>query len=173
MPRLVVLNAMDAAARGAEIRVRTEVRSARRTGGFWEIDLAGGLGGRSEMVKARMLINAAGPWVDKVLTNRLGGNMRAHVRLVKGSHIVVPRLFEHGRAYIFQNADRRIVFAIPYQRDFTLIGTTDVDFSGDPANVRIEDDEVSYLCAAVSEYFVAGRPPGGRGLDLFRRTPAL
>ncbi|MGB0084855.1 MAG: glycerol-3-phosphate dehydrogenase, partial [Rhodomicrobiaceae bacterium] len=116
--RLVVLNAMDAAARGAEIRVRTEVRSARRTDGFWEIDLAGGLGGRSEMVKARMLINAAGPWVDKVLTNRLGGNMKAHVRLVKGSHIVVPRLFEHGRAYIFQNADRRIVFAIPYQRDF-------------------------------------------------------
>ena len=152
--RLVVLNAMDAAARGAQIRVRTEVRSARRVDGFWEIDLADGLGGAAETIKARILINAAGPWVDKVLTNRLGGNMRAHVRLVKGSHIVVPRLFEHGRAYIFQNADRRIVFTIPYQRDFTLIGTTDVDFAGDPANVCIEDDEVTYLCAAVSEYFV-------------------
>jgi glycerol-3-phosphate dehydrogenase len=150
--RLVVLNATDAAARGGEIRVRTEMRGARREGGHWQIDLQDRLSGREETIAARVLINAAGPWVGQVLANRIGQNANARVRLVKGSHIVVRRLFDHDRAYIFQNADGRIVFAIPYECDFTLIGTTDVDFSGDPANVRIDDAEIAYLCDAASQY---------------------
>jgi glycerol-3-phosphate dehydrogenase len=151
--RLVVLNAMDAAARGAEIRVRTEMTSARRMGDHWELTIADRLSGREETKSARILVNSAGPWVAEVLSNRLGRNTKAQVRLVKGSHIVVPRLVTHDRAYIFQNADGRIIFAIPYERDFTLIGTTDVEFSGDPNRVEIDSSEISYLCAAASEYF--------------------
>ncbi len=150
--RLVVLNAMDAANRGADVRVRTEMRSARRDGDHWTIELANRLTGRDETVQARIVVNAAGPWVGQVLTNRLGRNTQSSVRLVKGSHIVVRRLFDHERAYIFQNADKRIIFAIPYEQDFTLIGTTDVDFTGDPTNVQIDENEVDYLCRAVSEY---------------------
>ena len=150
--RLVVLNAMDAANRGADVRVRTEMRSARRDGDHWTIELTDRLAGRDETVQARIVVNAAGPWVGQVLTNRLGRNTKSSVRLVKGSHIVVPRIFDHDRAYIFQNADRRIIFAIPYEQDFTLIGTTDVDFTGDPTDVQIDDNEVNYLCRAVSEY---------------------
>ncbi len=152
--RLVVLNAMDAAARKADIRVRTEMRGARRVGDHWEVDLLNRLTGAEETVQARILVNAAGPWVGQVLANRLGQNASSRVRLVKGSHIVVPRLYDHERAYIFQNADGRIIFAIPYEREFTLIGTTDVDFTGDPSDVRIEPDEIGYLCAAASEYFI-------------------
>jgi glycerol-3-phosphate dehydrogenase len=150
--RLVVLNAMDATSRGGDIRVRTEVCSARRKANHWEIDLTDRLTGREETVQSRILVNAAGPWVGQVLSNRLGRNTRSSVRLVKGSHIVVKRLFDHNRAYIFQNADRRIIFAIPYERDFTLIGTTDIEFSGDPAAVKIEQGEVDYLCKAIGEY---------------------
>jgi len=151
--RLVVLNAMDAARRSADIRVRTELVSARRNGDHWRVEIADSHSGRSETIEARMLVNAAGPWVDDVLSKRLGRNTKSHVRLVKGSHIVVPRLVDHERAYIFQNTDRRIIFAIPYERDYTLIGTTDVDFENDPGGVRIEDEEIAYLCRAVSEYF--------------------
>jgi glycerol-3-phosphate dehydrogenase len=100
------------------------------------------------------LVNAAGPWISDVMAHRLATPARAALRLVKGSHIVVPQLFTHDRAYIFQNADGRIVFAIPYQGAFTLIGTTDLDFTGDLDHVGISDDEISYLCGAVSEYFV-------------------
>jgi glycerol-3-phosphate dehydrogenase len=104
-------------------------------------------------IAARIIVNAAGPWVGEVLSDRLGLPPDAPVRLVKGSHIVVPRLFKHDRAYIFQNADNRIVFAIPYERDFTLIGTTDLDFHGDPSAPRASEAEIAYLCAAASEYF--------------------
>jgi glycerol-3-phosphate dehydrogenase len=148
--RLVVLNAIDAAARGADIRTRTELLGARRRGGLWSLDLGGGPAASAE---ARILVNAAGPWVGQVLERRLGLAGRAPVRLVKGSHIIVPRLFAHDRAYIFQNADGRIVFAIPYEGDFTLIGTTDVDYRGDPAAVAITPEETGYLAAAASEYF--------------------
>ena len=151
--RLVVLNAMDAKARGADIRIRTEIITARRNGDHWSVDLENKLTGRRETVEARTLINAAGPWVDDVLGQRVGQNGKPRIRLVKGSHIVVPRLFNHDRAYIFQNADRRIVFAIPYETDYTLIGTTDVDYTGDPGAVAITDEEVRYLCASSSEYF--------------------
>jgi glycerol-3-phosphate dehydrogenase len=158
--RLVVLNAMDAAARGAHIRVRTEMRGAHRDAEGWQVDLLDRLGGKEETIKARVLINAAGPWVGQVLAARIGQNTNARIRLVKGSHIVVPQLFDHGRAYIFQNADGRIIFAIPYQQDFTLIGTTDVDFFGDPGNVSIDAEEIAYLCSAASEYLAAPVAPG-------------
>jgi len=151
--RLVVLNAVDAAARGADVRSRTELTDARRVDGHWRLDLSDARTGVPEQVAARTLVNAAGPWVADVIRQRIGTNATAGVRLVKGSHIVVPRLFAHDRAYIFQNADGRIVFAIPYERDFTLIGTTDVDYRGDPGEVTISDDEVAYLCDAVSGYF--------------------
>lgn len=151
--RLVVLTAMDAQERGADIRTRTRCVAARRDGDLWRVRLAPAEGGEEREVTARALVNAAGPWVADVLNARIGLNARGSVRLIKGSHIVVPRLFEGDQAYIFQNDDRRIVFAIPYEGDYTLIGTTDVDYDGDPAAVAIAEDEVAYLCRAVSGYF--------------------
>jgi glycerol-3-phosphate dehydrogenase len=148
--RLVVLNARDAADRGATILTRTKVVSARREGGSWEIVLEGG--GARRTVTASLLVNAAGPWVDTFLQGALGRNDR-HVRLVQGSHIVVKRKFAHDRAYFFQNSDGRIFFAIPYEGDFTLIGTTDRDYKGDPGKVEIAREEIDYLCAGASEYF--------------------
>ena len=152
--RLVVLNARDAADRGAVVRPRTEVLSAKRNGNHWSLVLQDRVTGRNEVAKARILVNAAGPWVAEVIGQRLHFNSAARVRLVKGSHIVTRRLFDHDRAYIFQNPDRRIIFAIPYERDFTLIGTTDIDYHGNPAEVAISPDEIDYLCKAISEYFV-------------------
>jgi glycerol-3-phosphate dehydrogenase len=153
--RLVVLNARDAAARGAQILTRTEVTSlARRQGGF-AVTLKDRVTGAEREVAARLVVNAAGPWVDHVLNRVAHEPPRRHVRLVQGSHIVVRRLYSHDRCYIFQNRDGRVIFAIPYENDFTLIGTTDRDYEGDPAQVRISADEVAYLCAAASEYFRA------------------
>lgn len=151
--RLVVLNAMDARARGADIRTRTEAVSAQPSNGGWQIDLEDKATGRRDKVRARVLVNAAGPWVDEVLNAKAGLNGKPRIRLVKGSHIVVPKMFDHDRAYIFQNDDRRIVFAIPYERDFTLIGTTDVDYKGDPGSVQIDADEIGYLTRLASSYF--------------------
>jgi len=151
--RLVVLNAMDAAARGADIRTRTSVTGAKRAGGAWVVSLRDEATGADHSIRAKTLVNAAGPWVADVLSRGLGVNSKASVRLVKGSHIVIPRKFDHDRAYIFQNADARIIFAIPYEQDFTLIGTTDVDYQDDPKDVRISDEEIAYLCAAASGYF--------------------
>lgn len=149
--RLVVLNAMDAAVRGAAIHTRTRVTAARRENGLWQLD-ADGPEGR-QTVWARTLVNAAGPWVGEVLNGVINTNAKAGVRMVQGSHIVVPKLYDHDRCYIFQNADGRIIFAIPYEQDFTLIGTTDRDYHGDPAEVVATPDEIAYLCAAASEYF--------------------
>ncbi len=151
--RLVVLNAMDAAAQGATILTRTRVTSASRVGDHWSVTLTDTLTGASREVTARLVVNAAGPWIDNVLRSVAGTSEARHVRLVQGSHIVVPRLYDHDRAYIFQNADGRIIFAIPYERDFTLIGTTDRDYMGDPADVCITGEETAYLTAAASEYF--------------------
>jgi glycerol-3-phosphate dehydrogenase len=109
--------------------------------------------GRRETVEARMLVNAAGPWIDQVLGRTLGRNDAHNVRLVKGSHLVVRRKFEDPRAFFFQNSDGRIFFAIPYEDDFTLIGTTDEDYSGDPSETRIGETEIDYLCEAASGYF--------------------
>ncbi len=151
--RLVVLNAMDAAAHGAVVETRTEMLSAERSGKLWKMTVADLPGGGRRVIAAKALVNAAGPWVEEVMAERLGIPLEAPVRLVKGSHIVVPRLFRHDRAYIFQNADGRIVFAIPYEGDFTLIGTTDLDYDGDPAEPRATAEEVEYLCSAASQYF--------------------
>ncbi|MCF3639402.1 glycerol-3-phosphate dehydrogenase [Rhizobium sp. TRM95111] len=151
--RLVVLNARDAADRGADIRVRTKVVAARRENGHWNVETENTETGDRETVRARMLVNAAGPWVDKVLATSLGRNDVHNVRLVQGSHIVVKKKFADPRAYFFQNPDGRIMFAIPYEEDFTLIGTTDRDYQGDPRDVRISDEEIDYLCRSASEYF--------------------
>ncbi len=150
--RLVVLNAREAAARGADIRTRTRCTQAVRQDGLWHLALdAGGQTGRET---ARILVNAAGPWVSDVLGTVVHQNVPTRIRLVKGSHLVVRRLFDHDRCYIFQNADGRICFAIPYEDDFTLIGTTDLDYTGDPAQAAITQDEESYLLRAAGEYFV-------------------
>lgn len=146
--RLVVLNARDAAAKGAEVLPRTKVTSARRDGSLWRVALAGG-----RQVLARAIVNAAGPWVASVITDVAGLTAPAKVRLVQGSHIVVRKLYDHDRCYIFQNTDGRIFFAIPYEDDFTLIGTTDRDFNADPAQVDASAEEIAYLTAATSSYF--------------------
>ncbi len=158
--RLVVLNAVDAARRGAHVRVRTEVVSALRDDGHWKLETRDGITGAVATVRARALVNASGPWISEVITRRIVAQAKSRTRLVKGSHIVVPSLFRHGRAYIFQNADRRIIFAIPYERDFTLIGTTDIDFDGDPNSVAASPAEITYLCRAASEYFSSPIEPG-------------
>ncbi|MBT1154996.1 glycerol-3-phosphate dehydrogenase [Aminobacter anthyllidis] len=151
--RLVVLNARDAADRGAVIRTRAKVTSARRDNGHWNIRVEDLRSGQIEEVKARLVVNAAGPWIDHVLTETVGQNNVHNVRLVQGSHIVVAKKFDDPRAYFFQNKDGRIIFAIPYEEDFTLIGTTDQDYEGDPHTARISQAEITYLCDAASEYF--------------------
>ncbi len=150
--RLVVLNAIDAAARGASIRTRCTCTQVERSGSGWRATLQPAAGS-AQQVQARALVNAAGPWAAQFLA-RQAGMPRAHaLRLVKGSHIVVPRLFEHDHAYIFQNADQRIIFAIPYEEHFTLIGTTDVELHDGLARVQIDADEIDYLCTQASRYF--------------------
>lgn len=151
--RLVVLNARDAADRGAVIRTRAKVTSARRDNGHWNIRVEDLRSGAVEEVKARLIVNAAGPWIDHVLTETVGQNNVHNVRLVQGSHIVVTKKFDDPRAYFFQNKDGRIIFAIPYEEDFTLIGTTDQDYDGDPRQAKISQAEINYLCDAASEYF--------------------
>ncbi|WP_374407623.1 glycerol-3-phosphate dehydrogenase [Pelagerythrobacter sp.] len=149
--RLVVLNAMDARERGAQVMTRTRCTALERAGDHWRATLDSG--GSGKTVRARAVANAAGPWVDDIAALATGGRAQAHLRLVKGSHIVIRRKFAGPHAYIFQNGDGRIVFAIPYERDFTLIGTTDRLFDGDRDAVAISDAERDYLCTAASEYF--------------------
>ncbi|TBW34877.1 glycerol-3-phosphate dehydrogenase [Siculibacillus lacustris] len=152
--RLVVLNARDAADRGAVIETRTKAVAASRAADGWRLTTENRTTGTRREIRARALVNAAGPWVSSLLGETLGTRSKAKVRLVQGSHIVVRRLYDHDRSYIFQNTDGRIVFAIPYQGgDFTLIGTTDRDYKGDPALVHATDEEIDYLCAAVNDYF--------------------
>ena len=150
--RLVVLNARDAADRGAVIRTRTRAVEARRDGDVWQVLLEDTVTGAKSSIQARALVNAGGPWVEDVLSRRAGINAKAKVRLVQGSHIVVPKLYEHDRAYTFQNGDGRVVFVIPFQNDFTLIGTTDRDYDGDPSKVKASSEEIAYLCQSVNDY---------------------
>jgi glycerol-3-phosphate dehydrogenase len=151
--RLVILNARDAADRNAVVRTGTRAVSAVRQGDLWRVTLEEAATGEWETITARGLINAAGPWVEEVLRGRIGRPPRGHVRLVEGAHIVVPKLFDHDRAYLFQNPDGRVVFAIPYEGRFTLIGTTDRDFQGDPAATSAAPEEIAYLCEAASAAF--------------------
>jgi glycerol-3-phosphate dehydrogenase len=156
--RLVVLNAVDAAERGAVIRTRTRCVRAER-GDEWQLIL--NVRGQREVATARVLVNAAGAWVESfaeaILRQRpqprFWGRWKPSLRLDKGSHIVVRRLYDHDRAYILQAADRRVVFAIPFHEDFTLIGTTDSKFVGDPAIVTPSGEEIDYLCGVMNEYF--------------------
>ncbi|MDG6093987.1 glycerol-3-phosphate dehydrogenase [Acetobacter sp. AN02] len=159
--RLVVLNAMDARDRGAEIRTRTMLTGARREGEFWEADLQdmSGSSGVTSSVRARAIVNAGGPWVAHLLNRQLSVSHSKTVRLVKGSHIVVPQIFDGPQCYIFQNPDRRIVFAIPYEQKFTLIGTTDEAWNAEPGRVEISPAEVSYLCESVNRYFTTNVKP--------------
>jgi glycerol-3-phosphate dehydrogenase len=150
--RLVILTARDAADRGAEIRTRSRAVHIREVDGIWQVTVEDTFSGARSTIRARVLVNAGGPWVEQVLASGSGVNARAKVRLVQGSHIVVRKLYEHDRAYMFQNSDGRIVFVIPYQDDFTLIGTTDRDYEGDPAKVKASGEEIQYLCDSVSEY---------------------
>ena len=152
--RLVVLNAMDAEARGATVRTRTKVTRARRTedGQRWTLDLQAEDGAVSQ-VQARAVVNAGGPWAADIDASVVGSNQPAQLRLVRGSHIVVRKAFEGDHAYIFQNIDGRILFAIPYEQDFTLIGTTDVEHSDDPRAVHCTPEEQRYMLDAVNRYF--------------------
>jgi glycerol-3-phosphate dehydrogenase len=148
--RLVVLNAVDAAERGALVRTRTRCISAERDKS-WRLVLE--VRGRRDAVTARVLVNATGPWLGSFAHDALRATTPAPVRLDKGSHIVVPRLFEHDRGYIFQTRDARVVFALPFEGEFTLIGTTDRRFTGDPGSIRPGADEIAYLCDITKEHF--------------------
>ncbi len=150
--RLVVLNAVDAAARGATVLTRTRCIDAHRSSTHWRVRLASAAGGERE-IHARSLVNAAGPWAAQFLGEQAHQAEHRSLRLVKGSHIVVPKLFDHDHAYIFQNPDKRIIFAIPYETDFTLIGTTDVEQHGPIGEAHINAAETAYLCEQASRYF--------------------
>lgn len=149
--RLVVLNARDAEIRGARIMTRTKVLSAAREAGRWRITLD--RDGAQEVVHAAALVNAGGPWVSEIVQNVARQNSSETVRLVRGSHIVTARLYDHDKCYFFQGKDGRIIFAIPYETDFTLIGTTDQEHVGDPATAQCTDAERDYLLRFASEYF--------------------
>jgi glycerol-3-phosphate dehydrogenase len=153
--RLVVLNARDAADRGAIIRTRTSFTKIAREGDHWRATVRDERTGGEHEIRARLVVNASGPWVDEVIGRIAGVNSGRNVRLVQGSHIIVHKLFDHDRCYFFQNSDGRIFFAIPYERDFTLIGTTDRDYEGSPQDVEISEDEIDYLLTAASTYFRA------------------
>jgi glycerol-3-phosphate dehydrogenase len=150
--RLVVLNALGAQEDGATIMTRTCLIGASREGDAWHARLQQ-REGTTLTVNTRAIVNAAGPWVASLLNGALGTPSRHNVRLVKGSHIVTRKLFDHDHAYIFQNPDKRIIFAIPYEHEYTLIGTTDLEFRGNAADVHISADEIGYLCESANRYF--------------------
>lgn len=150
--RLVVLNAIDAAEKGAQIFTHTRCESALRHGERWLATLRRD-DGQAISVSARCMVNATGPWASHFLQTAAQRPSEKSVRLIKGSHIVVKRLFDHPYAYIFQHPDGRVVFAIPYEQDFTLIGTTDLEYHGDADKVAIDQEEVAYLCQLSSRYF--------------------
>jgi D-erythritol 1-phosphate dehydrogenase len=151
--RLVVLNALDADARGAMILPRTALVTARREDGVWRADLRNSEG-CSIRVLARGIVNAAGPWVEQVITRHVGLNASHRVRLVKGSHIVVPKFWDGSQAYLFQNDDRRVIFVNPYQGDLCLIGTTDVPYNGEADGITAGEEEILYLLRAVNRFCV-------------------
>lgn len=151
--RLVIANALAAQARGARILPRTRCLSAHRNNGLWHLWLEDTISGQSFPVRARGLVNAAGPWAQQFFEQQMNTASPRRIRLIKGSHIVTHKLYEGDQAYILQNEDQRIVFVIPYDKDFTLIGTTDKRYEGDPANVQIDADEEQYLLKIVNDHF--------------------
>jgi glycerol-3-phosphate dehydrogenase len=154
--RLVVINVLDAAERGAKVFTRTACTAARRENGLWSVEMRDGKTGLKTTVKARALINAAGPWVNDIVNRVAGQNSKRNVRLVKGSHIVVPKFWEGRQAYLVQNNDKRVIFINPYQNDLALIGTTDIPYEGRPEDVTADESEVDYLIKVVNRYFKRG-----------------
>lgn len=151
--RLVILNALDASERGASINTRSKCVELHRNQENWSVTIEDQITKKRETIKARVVVNAGGPWADIIL-DQLHPDKEAHnIRLVQGSHIIVPKLYDHEKCYIFQNNDNRIIFSIPYHNDFTLIGTTDHEINGDPRNAKITQKEITYLCDSANEYF--------------------
>lgn len=151
--RLVVLNALGAAEKGAKILTRTACTSARRDSGLWTVQLRDQRSGTMQTLKARAVVNAAGPWVNDIVGRVAGSNSRRNVRLVKGSHIIVPKFWSGSQAYLVQNHDKRVIFINPYEGDKALIGTTDIPYQGAPEVVSADESEIDYLIAAVNRYF--------------------
>lgn len=149
--RLVVLNAMQARDKGADIVTRTRCVSARRVDGHWDVEIEGPQGRRQ--IRAKALVNAAGPWVASFIRQDLQQKSPYGIRLIQGSHVIVPKLYEGDQAYIMQNEDRRIVFAIPYLGQYTMVGTTDREYQGDPAKVTITDQEIDYVLGVANAHF--------------------
>lgn len=149
--RLVVLNAMHAREKGADVVTRTRCLSAQRVEGYWVVELENAQG--SFKIKAKALVNAAGPWVAQFIKQDLELKSPYGIRLIQGSHIIVPKLYEGEKAFIMQNDDRRIVFAIPYLDQYTMIGTTDREYQGDPAQVKITQEEIDYLIEVSNAHF--------------------
>lgn len=151
--RLVVLTAKAAEEKGAAIKTRTKCVKADRNGKLWDVVLEDQLTGERKSHQCRALVNASGPWVSKLFKDTMTITAPKQIRMVKGSHIVVPKVHNEPEAYILQNADNRIIFVIPYEDDFSLIGTTDVDYEGDPRKAAISADETDYLCSIVNHHF--------------------
>ena len=151
--RLVVLNAVDAAERGAVVLTRSPCISARRENGVWHITTRNSVTGETREFEAKLLVNAAGPWVTDIVTRVAGSNSSRNVRLVKGSHIIVPKFWKGENAYLVQNHDKRVIFVNPYERDKALIGTTDIAYEGKAEDVAAEESEINYLIDAVNRYF--------------------
>ena len=151
--RLVVLSALDAQLHGATILTRTRCTGLQRHADHWLVTLRDQRNGQSRTLRADALVNAAGPWVEEVLALDPEARPPHHIRFVRGSHVVVPKLFDHPYPYLFQNGDGRILFAIPFEHDFTLLGTTDIEMQQVPERAQIEQQEIDYICRAVSEYF--------------------
>jgi len=154
--RLTVLNAADAKRLGGNINTRTMVENIEQKKGVWNIEVMNSISNETKYVQAKVVVNATGPWVDNFLKNHSKQTKIDNVRLVKGSHIVVKKLFNHSYAYIFQNSDGRIFFAVPWENEFTFIGTTDVDFKDNLDSFSISDDEINYLCKSANQYFRSG-----------------
>eukprot|EP01037_Dinobryon_pediforme_P017317 gene17317-17508_t len=156
--RLVVLNALDLQHRGGKVLVRTPMVSARRMQDYWQVELRPANSDKPLLARGKVLVNAAGPWVETVLQNT-GSATTSHLRLIKGSHIIVRKAWDGDQAYLLQNTDGRVIFVIPYEREFCLIGTTDVAFTGKAEDVKITPEEQNYLLAAVNRYFKATLDP--------------
>lgn len=151
--RLVVINALSAQQNGANIYARTRCTSAKRLNGKWHITLEDQMTKESQDITANALVNAAGPWVSSFIKTQMDLKPPYGIRMIKGSHIVVPRLYQHSNAFIMQNTDKRIVFAIPYRENYTLIGTTDVEYHGDPDKVKISEEETQYILGVANQHF--------------------
>lgn len=152
--RLVILNIMQAKEYGAEVKNYCAVEKAERIGDIWQVTLRDIQTNETIVRQCKALVNAAGPWVKSFITDKLEQASPYGIRLIKGSHIIVPKIHDEPQAYILQNEDNRIVFVIPYMEKYSLIGTTDVEYSGDPREICIEEDEIHYLIDIVNKHFV-------------------